>query len=190
VAHGLWLSAVDVQYLKRDDARVASCPVSNLKLSSGIALLKRLSQNGITVGFGTDSACSNNTLDMFETIRVGSLLQKVHKGIDPQAIPAYQALWFGTRGSARAIHWEDQIGSIEEGKKADIILVDFNAPHLIPTWNEISHLTFAVKGSDVSDVFINGELVYKNREFTKISFSKFSDTADKYLEKLQNRLEL
>ena len=188
IAHAVWLSEVDIQFLKRDDARVASCPVSNLKLSSGIALLKKIVDGGVTVGLGTDSSSSNNTLDMFETIRAGSLLQKVHKEPDPQAIPAYQAIWFGTRGSARAIHWDKEIGSIEVGKKADITIVDFRAPHLIPVWHCISHLAFAVKGSDVSDVIINGELLYKDKKFKKIDFMKFHDEAEIYFEKLQARL--
>ncbi|MFX0095252.1 MAG: amidohydrolase family protein, partial [Candidatus Hodarchaeota archaeon] len=160
----------------------------NLKLSSGIALLKKLVDTGVTVGFGTDSSSSNNVLDMFEVIYIGSLLQKVHKGLDPQAIPAYQALFFGTRGSARALHWDDSIGSLEIGKKADIIMVDFRMPHLIPTWNEISHLTFAAKGSDVSDVIVNGELLYKDKKFEHIDFMKFYDEAEIYFQHFKERL--
>ena len=188
IAHGVWLSEKDIQLIKKDDARVASCPVSNLKLSSGIAPLKTLLNSGVTIGFGTDSSSSNNTLDMFETTKIGSLLQKIHNGLDPQALPAFQALWLSTRGSAKAIHWDDTIGSLEVGKKADIILVDFQVPHLIPAWNEISHLVYATKGSDVSDVIIDGELIFLNKKFLKIDFRRFSQEATEYIHKLEERI--
>ncbi|MHA2226187.1 MAG: amidohydrolase family protein [Candidatus Hodarchaeales archaeon] len=188
IAHGIWLSEKDIQLIKQDNARIASTPISNLKLSSGIAPVKILADNGITVGFGTDSSSSNNTLDMFETMKIGSLLQKIHVEYDPRAIPAYQALWIGTQGSACAIHWNDSIGSLEIGKKADIIMVDFQAPHLMPVWNEISHLVYATKGNDVSDVIINGELVYHKRKFLRIDFDKFSEEANEHIQGLQNRV--
>jgi len=189
IAHGVWASEKDINVLKKDDARVASCPVSNLKLSSGIAPIYTLIQSDVTVGFGTDSSSSNNTLDMFETVKIGSLLQKVHAGYNPQALPAYQSLWLGTRGSARAIHWDDSIGSLEVGKKADIILVDFRSPHLIPTWNEVSQLVYSTKGTDVSDVIIDGELVFCDKKFKRIDFSQFHQEASNYIQKLKNRID-
>ncbi|MFX0151419.1 MAG: amidohydrolase family protein [Candidatus Hodarchaeota archaeon] len=189
VAHGVWLSEKDIQLIKNDDARIASCPVSNLKLSSGIAPVKQLIDASITVGFGTDGSSSNNTLDMLETTKISSLIQKVHPILDPQAIPAYHALWISTRGSARTIHWDDSIGSLEKGKKADIILVDFQKPHLTPVWNEISHLVYAAKGTDVSDVIINGELVYQDYKFRKINFPNFYQESQDYLKKLDEHLK-
>ncbi|UCG90366.1 MAG: amidohydrolase [Candidatus Heimdallarchaeota archaeon] len=188
VAHGVWLSEKDIQIIKEDDARIASCPISNLKLSSGIAPVDKLVKTGVTVGFGTDGCSSNNVLDMFETTKIGSLLQKVHAGFNSQAVPAYQALWLSTRGSAKTIHWDDSIGALEIGNKADIILVDFKAPHLIPTWDEISHLVYATKGSDVSDVIIDGELVYQNKKFVNIDFEQFYDEANEYIQKLDDRV--
>lgn len=188
VAHGVWLSDKDIRFIKDDDARIASCPISNLKLSSGIAPLAKLVKSGVTIGFGTDGCSSNNVLDMFETMKVGSLLQKVHAGYNPQVIPAYEALWFSTHGSARTIHWDKSIGTLEIGKKADIILVDFRSPHLIPTWDEISHLVYATKGSDVSDVIINGNLLYQNKEFLNIDFLQFYDEVNEYIHKLEDRI--
>lgn len=188
VAHGIWLSEKDIQLIKNDDARIASCPISNLKLSSGIAPVAKLVNSRVTIGFGTDGCSSNNVLDMFETMKVGSLLQKVHAGLNPKAIPAYQALWLSTRGSARTIHWDDSIGTLEIGKKADIILVDFRSSHLIPAWDEISHLAYATKGSDVSDVIIDGELLYQDKEFLKIDFERFYNEANEYIQKLEDRM--
>ena len=188
IAHGVWVSEKDINLLKKDDARVASCPVSNLKLASGIAPINTLINSNVTVGFGTDSSSSNNTLDMFETVKVGSLLQKVHSEYNPQALPAYQALWLGTKGSARAIHWDDSIGSLEVGKKADIILVDFRSPHLIPTWNEVSQLVYSTKGTDVSEVIIDGELVFCDKKFERIDFIQFYQEANDYIQKLKDRL--
>ncbi|MFX0184601.1 MAG: amidohydrolase family protein [Candidatus Hodarchaeota archaeon] len=188
IAHGVWLSEKDINLIKNDDGRIASCPVSNLKLSSGIAPIKQLIDANVTVGLGTDGSSSNNTLDMFETTKISSLLQKVHASLDPQAIPAYNALWLSTRGSARTIHWDDSIGSLEEGKKADIILVDFQKPHLIPVWNEISHLVYAAKGTDVSDVIIDGKLVYQDNKFTGIDSDRFYQDSQDYLRKMSERL--
>jgi 5-methylthioadenosine/S-adenosylhomocysteine deaminase len=189
IAHGVWVSEKEVNLIKKSDARIASCPVSNLKLSSGIAPIKSYLDEGITVGLGTDGSSSNNSLDMFETLKIASLLQKVSANYDPQAIPAYQALWIGTRGSARAIHWDQSIGSIEPGKKADIIMVDLKKPHLIPTWNEISNLVYVTKGSDVSDVIVNGSIIYRNYEFTKIDFHKFYGEVEGYLQDLRHRMQ-
>jgi len=189
VAHGVWASEKDISLLKKDNARVASCPVSNLKLASGIAPINAMIHSGVTVGFGTDSSSSNNTQDMFETIKIGSLLQKVKDGYDPQALPAYQALWLGTKGSAKAIHWDESIGSLEVGKKADIILVDFCSPHLMPaTRREISHLVYSTRGSDVSDVIINGQVVYQDKNFKNIDIEVFYDEADEYFQRLENRI--
>ncbi|MFX1515217.1 MAG: amidohydrolase family protein [Promethearchaeota archaeon] len=189
LAHGIWVSKEDISLIRKDDARVASCPVSNLKLASGIAPINFMIHSGVTVGFGTDSSSSNNTQDMFETIKIGSLLQKVKDGYDPQALPAYQALWLGTRGSAEVIHWNDSIGSLEVGKKADIILVDFSSPHLMPaTHREISHLIYSTKGSDVSDVIIDGEIVYQDKSFKNIDITAFYDEADEYFQRLEDRI--
>jgi len=146
-AHCVWLSPEDVRILKKNDVKVAHNPTSNMKLASGIAPVPELLGAGVTVGLGTDGCASNNTLDMFHEMKMAALLHKVHK-LDPTVIPAQKALEMATVNGTKCM--ELDAGIIAEGKKADIIIVDINKPHLTPRHNLVSHLVYCARGGDVS----------------------------------------
>src|SRR6185436_1198219 len=149
-AHGVWLSPADRQILVAAGAGVAHCPQSNMKLASGAAPVREMLAEGVRLGLGTDGAASNNDLDMFEEMLTASLLAKVSTQ-DPTAVPAAAVLEMATLGGARALGMEDRLGSLEPGKRADLIVVDLSAPRLHPLYDPVSHLVYAAKGADVRD---------------------------------------
>ncbi|NLN06175.1 MAG: amidohydrolase [Firmicutes bacterium] len=163
-AHCVHLSAEDMDILQEKHVHVAHNPGSNLKLGSGIAPVPELLSRGITVGLGTDSAASNNNLDMLEEMRLAALL---HKGsrMDPTLITAEEAVAMATRESAAAVFLPD-VGSIEEGKKADLLLWDLRQPHLTPKHNLVAHLVYAAQPSDIKMVMVNGTIVCRNGRLT------------------------
>jgi len=143
---------------------------------------------GVTVALGTDSPCSNNNTDMFGVMKTTALL---HKGIrkDPTLMPAEQVLQMATIEGAKALLWDKEIGSIEIGKSADLAIVDFKKPHLCPLFNEISHLVYSARASDVDTVLIDGKIVMENREITTVDVHRVLEMAEKTKEKLLTRLE-
>jgi len=161
-AHCVHINNREIELLAEKKVGIVHCPVSNMKLSSGIAPIYDLLKQGALVGLGTDGAASNNSLDMFGEMKTATLLQKVATE-NPQTLNAYQTLELATIGGARAIHMEDKIGSLEAGKKADIITVAINKIHQIPVYNIISQLVYASKATDVQTVIINGKLIMKDR---------------------------
>lgn len=161
-AHAVWVSKKEMGILKNRDVKVAHNPVCNMKLASGIAPVPEFTRKGITVALGTDGAASNNTLDMFESMKVCALLHKVGKG-DPSATPAYDVLEYATIKGALALGMGGEVGSLEVGKKADIILVDLKKPNLTPLSNPVSHLVYSASGSDVDTVIVNGRIIMENR---------------------------
>jgi 5-methylthioadenosine/S-adenosylhomocysteine deaminase len=185
--HCVSLTQRDIQILNRKNVKVSHNPVSNLKLGSGISPVPQLLEAGVTVGLGTDSPCSNNNADMFQTMKVTALL---HKGVhnDPTLLPTVQVLQMATIGGARALLWDQEIGSIEVGKKADLVLVDFRKPHLCPVYNEKSHLVYAAEAADVDTVIINGNLVMENREITTVDVDKIINRARECKKRLLARL--
>ena len=134
-----------------------------MKLSSGAAPVYKLLKAGVNVAFGTDGACSNNDLDMWEEMRTGSYLQKLNSG-DVSAITAYEALRMATVGGAKALGMEGQLGVIVEGALADIILIDMFKPHLYPSNSTVANLAYCGKASDVDTVIVNGCIVVENRK--------------------------
>lgn len=160
-AHCIWLSPEDIQILKENDVKIVHNPTSNMKLASGVAPIPELLEAGITVGLGTDGCASNNTLDMFHEMKMAALLHKVHK-LDPTAIPAHKALEMATVDGARSVGLDT--GIVAEGKKADIIIVDMNKPHLTPRHDLISHLVYCAKGSDVSTTIVDGKILMEDCE--------------------------
>ncbi len=161
-AHGVWLGETDREILKRHDVTVVHNPVSNLKLASGVAPVVELTNEGVNVALGTDGASSNNNLDLFEEVKLTGIL---HKGItlDPTVLPAWEVLKMATVNGAKALGYED-LGMLKEGYLADLILLDFDKPHLTPNHNTISNLVYAVKGSDVAYTMVDGKFVYKKGE--------------------------
>ncbi|MBI5166111.1 MAG: amidohydrolase [candidate division NC10 bacterium] len=166
-AHCVHVTDEDIAILAERRVGVAHNPGSNMKLASGVAPVPKMLKRGVMVGLGTDGAASNNNLDMLEEMRLAALLHKLEGG-DPTLLPAYQALEMATRGSARALGLADEIGSLEPGKKADLVLLDMMQPHLWPPHSMVSHLVYAARSSDVDTVVIDGKVVMEGRRFTEI----------------------
>jgi 5-methylthioadenosine/S-adenosylhomocysteine deaminase len=168
LAHGVHLNHRDIGLLKGMRGGVVHNPVSNLKLGCGIAPVMRLIQQGITVGLGTDGAGSASTLDMFEEIKAATWLQKLDHG-DPTALPASLALRMATIESAKLLKIDSEVGTLEVGKKADIILIDLNKPHLLPLHNVESALAYCVNGADVDTTIVNGKVLMRQRKLLTIN---------------------
>lgn len=162
-AHGVWLDARDIAILKQRGAGVAHCPSSNMKLSSGVAPVTQLIAAGVPVGLGTDGAAgSNNDLHLLEELELAGKLAKVHTG-DPRALPARKLLEMATIDGARVLGLDKQIGSLEAGKLADLVIVGLDQPHSVPVFQPESALVYTAKPSDVRDVMVHGKLVVRNR---------------------------
>ena len=162
-AHAVWVNDSDMALLKARGVGVSHNPESNMKLASGIAPVKAYLAANVAVGLGTDGAASNNDLDMFEAMRAASFLQKVATS-DPTAVSARTALQIATIGGARALGMEKQIGSLEPGKRADIIIVSMNAARQTPMYDPISHLVYVTRGDDVQTTIVNGKVLMRNRK--------------------------
>lgn len=159
-AHCVHLKDEEMDLLAAYGCHVAHCPASNLKLASGIAPVSDLLTRGVNVGIGTDGAASNNRLDMFAEMRLAALLAKGASG-DASALPAAQALEMATLNAARALCMDDKVGSIEQGKMADLTAVRIAEPELLPCFDPISHLVYVAERRDVSHVWVAGELRYQ-----------------------------
>ena len=169
-AHCVHLTQEDMQLLAKRRVSAVHCPVSNLKLASGCADVMGMVKAGMNVCLGTDSAASNNNLDLFEEMKACALLAKGRTG-DPTAIPAEAALMMATVCGARAQGREAECGQIALGMDADLILVDFNQPHLIPCHNVISNLVYAASGHDVALTMVRGNILYADGKFPTIDLN-------------------
>src|SRR2546426_10231876 len=156
-AHCVWVDDADQQLLADHDIKVMHCPGSNLKLGSGIAPIPEMRARGITVSRGADGAACNNRLDMFEEMRLAAVLQAMRK--QPGILPARDVLWMATRAGARTLGLETEIGSLEPGKRADLIVVDRDRPHLAPGPDPYSTLVYAARGSDVRTTIVDGDVL-------------------------------
>ena len=168
-AHGVELNSSEIADLANSPVSIAHNPISNLKLASGVAPVTNLLAAGVTVGLATDSVASNNNLDMFEEGRTAALLQKMRVG-DASQFTIEQALKALTIEGAKALGLEDKIGSLEVGKQADFIAIQPKGRiHLYPLENMLSHLVYAVKGSDVQDVYIAGKQVVRDGQVLTVN---------------------
>jgi len=166
-AHAIYLNEQEIEVLAKRDVKVAHCAESNMKLGSGLAAVTKMLEKGITVGLGTDGCASNNNLDLFAEMDTAAKLAKV-AGLDPTMLNAKTVLSMVTSKGAGVIGMADRLGTIEPGKKADIIIVDTNSPHMTPMYNPYSQLVYSACGGDVRDVLINGKIVLKDRQFTTL----------------------
>ena len=166
-AHAVWLDAADMTILAGRGVGVAHNPESNMKLASGVADVPGWIQRGMRAGLGTDGAASNNDLDMFEAMRMAALLQKVTRN-DPRALPARQALELATRRGAEALGMADRIGSLEQGKLADIITVSVEDARQTPMFDPISHLVYAARGDDVRNTIVGGRVLMRDGRVTSL----------------------
>ena len=160
VAHCVWVDEREQDILASRQVKVLHCPGSNLKLGSGIAPIAELRRRGISVSLGADGAACNNRLDMFEEMRLAAVLQSVRLG--PGALPARDAVWMATREGARALGLEAEIGSVEQGKRADLIVVGLDGPHLAPGSDPYSTLVYAARGTDVRHTVVDGEVLVRD----------------------------
>ena len=185
-AHCVYMSDEDITAFAENNVSVAYNPQSNMKLASGIAPIAKMFDAGVNVSIGTDGASSNNDLDMWDEMRTASLLQKVNS-MNPCVLTAYQVLQMATVNGAKAIGKEGELGILQEGALADIILVDFEKPHLYPHTNLISELVYSCHASDVDTVIVNGEIVVENRKCTTMDETKVCTDAQNTIEKLLNQ---
>ncbi|MBI3207733.1 MAG: amidohydrolase family protein [Candidatus Solibacter usitatus] len=183
-AHGIWLSDDDMKILKQRGTGLAHCPSSNSKLASGVAKVARILDLGIAMGLGTDGfAGSNNDANLFEEMDLAAKLQKVTT-LDPTTMPALRVLEMATITGARALGLDKEIGSIEAGKRADMIAVRLDAPHAIPMYSVVSQMVYALKGSDVNDVMVNGKLIVKDRNVLTLDAKAILAKAEEYRAKI------
>ena len=169
--HNVWLSDNDLEIYKNKGVKASHCPISNMKLASGIAPIFKMLEMGINIGLGTDGAASNNTLDLFSEMRTCALLHKVNN-LDPIVMNAREVVKMATAGGAKVLGLENKIGSLESGKRADIITINLDKPHLTPIYNPFSHLVYCVEAQDVENVIINGKVIMRDRGMKTINEEK------------------
>ena len=162
-AHAVHLTPADIATLAKRDVGVSHNPESNMKLASGTAPVLPLRAGRVAVGLGTDGAASNNDLDMFEAMRQAALLHKLQSG-DPRALPAPEVLAMATRDGARALGMQKDIGSLEAGKRGDLIVVSMGAPRQTPMYDPLSHLVYVTRGDDVRTTVVNGRVLMRDRK--------------------------
>jgi 5-methylthioadenosine/S-adenosylhomocysteine deaminase len=177
-AHCIDLSGRDMKILSKRRVNVAYVPVGNMKLGLGAARIKDLIDLGVNVGLGTDGPASNNSLDMFETMKFAALLQKLAYR-DPEILPAYDVLKMTTINGAKALGLEKDVGSLEVGKKADVILLDLSKPHLNPLHDIYANLVYSTRGSDVDTVIVDGKILMENKHVATLDEHTVIEKADK-----------
>lgn len=183
LAHGVHVSDDDIKVLRDIRGGIVHNPISNEKLGSGIANTRKLIDSGITVALGTDGQGSTNTLDMFEEIKSAAYLQKVSYE-KATAISAEEVLKMATIEGAKVLGLENDIGTLEVGKKADIIIIDLNKPHLCPVHDLYSTLAYSVNGADIETVIIDGKVVMKDRKVQTLDENEVMQKCNEIIQKL------
>lgn len=191
MAHCIWLSNSEIRILKSTRTNVAHCPVSNMKLADGAAPIPRLMNEGVNVSLATDGSLECNSFDMFRVMKTTSLLHRVNQ-LDATIMPAKSVLRMATWNGAKSLGLQKDMGSVEPGKKADLVLVDLNKPHLATAllgdhFNVDSHLVYSAVGSDVDTVIIDGKVVMENRVLKTVDESALIQEARKTAGDLQER---
>ena len=191
-AHCVHIDYGEINTLKHNNAGVAHNPSSNMKLASGMAPVQDMLQEGLNVGIGTDGPASNNDLDMFEEIRLATFMAKTREN-DPTALPAREALLMATRMGAQAMHIGHLTGSLEAGKRADLILVNIDTLHNMPRFRRdpdgiYAQLVYAGKSTDVSDVMVNGRWLMRNQELLTINLDDLKEAVDQFAGKVDHFL--
>ncbi|UCG13341.1 MAG: amidohydrolase [Deltaproteobacteria bacterium] len=166
--HAVRVNDGEIETLATSGAGVSHNPESNMKLASGVAPLPKMLAAGVIVGLGTDGCASNNNLDMFQEMDTAAKLHKVHQG-DPALSSAVEVVAMATQGGLAALGMADELGCLEPGRKADLIVIDLEQPHLTPMYEPCSHLVYAARGADVRDVIIDGRLVMRERQVLSVS---------------------
>lgn len=177
-AHCTWVDKNDIGILAQKGVSVVHNPVSNMKLASGIAPVDEMLAAGINIALGTDGVASNNSFDMFEEVKSASLAAKV-RTLDPTAVRASRVLEMAAAGGAAAQGRSGECGMVREGMDADLILVDFDRPHLIPAHDVVSNLVYSARGSDVVMNMVRGRIIYKDGEFFTLDLERVKREAER-----------
>jgi 5-methylthioadenosine/S-adenosylhomocysteine deaminase len=185
-AHGIYVDAEDQQLLRQGGVTVAHNPGSNLKLANGIAPVQELLEHGINVSLGTDGAASNNNLNLFEEMHLAALLQKWLRR-DAEALPARQVLRMATINGAKALRLDAQIGSLEVGKQADVVVLDAAQPHLAPRHDPVALLVYSAQAADVSTVIVDGRVLLEERVLTTLDQGLLLELATAQTQRLLQR---
>jgi 5-methylthioadenosine/S-adenosylhomocysteine deaminase len=184
LVHAVWVDDNDVATIADKKACISHNPESNMKLASGVAPAVNFQKAGICVGLGTDGCASNNDLDLFQEMDTAAKLHKVHS-LDPTVMDANTVLHMATIKGAGAIGLGNVIGSLEEGKHADLIVIDTQKPHLVPMYSPISQAVYAVRGSDVRDVMVAGRLLVRQGKLTQMDLSDILSRVNALSEEIQ-----
>jgi 5-methylthioadenosine/S-adenosylhomocysteine deaminase len=182
-AHAVFVTNDEIDIFKQKGVGVAHNPQSNMKLASGVAPVPQMLAKDVAVGLGTDGAASNNDLNMWEEMDTAAKLHKLTSG-DPKTLPAEQAFEMATIRGARALHLDQLTGSLEAGKRADIVIVDWDDLNQVPFFNYYSHLVYATKANDVRTVVINGRIVMLDRRLLTLNESAIKKDANTYRGKI------
>jgi cytosine/adenosine deaminase-related metal-dependent hydrolase len=188
-AHGVWIPEEDFGILRETGGTVCHCPASTLKLASGFAPVPEMLGAGVNVALGCDGGPSNDCYDMIREMKLAAI---VHKGrlLDPTVLPAERVLEMATLNGARATLWEGELGSLEPGKLADLIVVDQRRPHLVPVRNPVSNLVYAASGGDVDTVIVDGKILMRGREILTLEEEKVVEEAQRVGLEVDARLGL
>ncbi len=188
MAHAIHLTSEDIELIAKRGAGVAHNPVCNMKLASGVAPVPEFIEAGVKLGLGTDGVASNNNLDMFSEMNTAALLHKINSN-DPTVVDAKSVIEMATIGGAKVLGFDEKIGSIEVGKKADLILLELNKPHAYPLFNVYSQIVYSLKSSDVETVIINGKVVMDNREVVNIDEKALYNKVDSLTKEIIKHVE-
>jgi 5-methylthioadenosine/S-adenosylhomocysteine deaminase len=188
-AHMVWPQAGETEILKRRGVGIVHNPQSNMKLASGVSPVPRMMEEGLLVGLGTDGAASNNDLNMWEEMDTAAKLHKVSSG-DPKVLSAQQAFELATIRGAQALHLEKEIGSVEVGKRSDLLIIERDSLNQIPSFNVYSDLVYATKANAVKTVIINGRIVMRNRRLLTLNETAIKASARLFREKIAKSLSL
>ena len=184
-AHSVWLSDNEIEIIKKNNVKISHNPCSNMKLASGVAPVSKLIENDICVSIGTDGASSNNNLDLIEELKTASLLQKVST-LDPKVLNSDEAIAMGTIKGAEALGLESEIGSIEVGKKADIVLIDTNSANMVPDSSSLSsNIIYSANGSNVDTTICDGKILMENKKLTILDEEEIYAKARKAIKELK-----
>jgi 5-methylthioadenosine/S-adenosylhomocysteine deaminase len=183
-AHGIWVTDADIAILERTGTAVAHNPESNMKLASGAAPVTKYLAAGVKLGLGTDGAASNNDLDMFEAMRQASFLAKLTTR-DPTAVKAQDALDMATIGGARVLGMQNTVGSLEAGKRADLITVSTRSARQTPIYDAVSHLVYVTRGTDVQDTIVNGKVLMRDRQLKTLNRDAVIAEANRLAERVR-----
>lgn len=188
-AHVIQVNDAEITLLKERNVGIAHCPQSNMKVVAGVAPVPKMLKVNLRLGLGTDGAASNNDLNLWEEMDTAAKLHKLISN-DATAVSAQEALAMATIGGARALHMEREIGSLEAGKRADLILVDLSATHQTPLYNPYSHLVYATKASDVTDTLVNGRWLMRDRRLLTLNEQAIKSAARDYGRRISRSLNL